>query len=146
MKKILFTALVGLNLVISCSKENPVISNIKEVAKGVDLKKLSDVELLEYFSKIEFKNFDLHSFVIKQINEKPIVEGQRADFSKDKIDFNVRARFTDKTKFFGITDNKIEISDAKKDGFFSTNDSSVFISGYFKDGRFYFDKVNKLGF
>lgn len=146
MKKIFFCAFLGMNLLIACNKENPAVTDIKEISKGIDLKKLSDVELLEYFSKIEFKNFELHSFVIKQINDKPVTEGQRADFSNDKIDFNVRARFTDKTKFFGITNNKIEISDSKKDGFFSTNDSSVFISGYFKDGRFYFDKINKLGF
>lgn len=146
MKKILFTAILGCNLIVSCNKENPAISEYKEIAKGIDLKNFSDVEKLEYFSKVEFKNFELYSFSLKQINDSPIKENQKTDFSKDKIDFNVKVRFTDKTKFFGITDNKIEISDAKKEGFYSTNDASVFVKGYFKDGRFYFTEINKLGF
>lgn len=146
MKKILFTAVLGFNLIVSCNKENPVVSEYKQIAKGVDLKNLSDVEKLEYFSKVEFKNFELHSFSLKQINNKPINDSQKADLSKDKIDFNVKVRFTDKTKFFGITDNKIEISDVKKEGFYSTNDASIFVKGYFQDGRFYFSEVNKLGF
>lgn len=146
MKNSLFFAFLAFLPFISCSKENPVVSNYKEIVKAVDLKNMSDTEILEYFSSIENKSSDLHDFSLKKINDKDISQGQRADFSKDKIDFNARIRFADKSKFFGISNSKIDVSDDKKNGYFSSNDSRLFITGYFKDGKFYFSRVNKLGF
>lgn len=146
MKKFFIATLIVLLFNISCKKENPVLSNYKEIV-NVDLKNLSNEQMLEYFSKIEFKDFSLHNFSIKKVNDIPVQDkSKKADFTKDKIDFNVKANFVDKNKFFSVLDQKIDISDTKKDGYLSTSDASVFISGYFKDGKFYFKEAKKLGY
>lgn len=145
MKKTLYIFFISLSI-ISCKKENPVLSNYKDIM-NVDLKNLSDEQMLEYFSKIEFKEFSLHNFSIKKVNDVPVQDkSKKADFSKDKIDFNVKSDFVDKKKFFSVLDQNIVISDTKKDGYLSTNDASVFISGYFKEGKFYFTEAKKLGY
>lgn len=146
MKNPIIISFLALISLASCTKENPVVSNYKEIVKAVDLKNMSDTEILEYFSKIEIKNFELHDFSLKKINDNEFSQSQKVDFSKDKVNFNARAKFSDKSKFFGISNDQIDISDTKKEGYFSTNDSSVFVSGYFKDGKFFFTKISKLGF
>ncbi|MGC5746841.1 hypothetical protein [Chryseobacterium sp. NFX27] len=146
MKKLVFMTFLGLTLVVSCNKENPAISKYKDITEGVDISKFSDSEKLEYFAKIDINNYELHNFSIKKINNSPVSENQKANFEKDKIEFNTKPKFYDKTKFFGIVNHKIEISDTKKDGYFSTNDASIFISGYFNEGKFYFTEINKLGY
>ena len=135
-------------LIFSCKKENPVLSGYENILKGIDLEKLSDNEKLEYFSKIQYKDFSLFNFNISKINDKEISKNinSKVDFSKDKIYFNARINFSDKTKFYNISNYKIEISDSKKDEFLSTNDNRYYISGYFKNGKFYFTQLKKLGF
>lgn len=147
MKSFYLISLSVLLFTISCKKENTPISNSEDVVNVADLENMTDEEKLEFFSKEEFKGFTLNNFIIKKINDHEIIPNNKntlkADFSVDKIDFNVRISFTDKTKFYSVSDKKIMVSNDKKKDYFSANDNSYFISGYFKEGKFYFDKVNK---
>jgi len=148
-KKFYLISLSVIIFTISCKKENTTISNSDNNASVVDLENMTDEKKLEFFSKKEFKGFTLNNFIIKKINDHEIIPNNkntlRANFSVDKIDFNVRINFTDKTKFYSVSGKKILVSYDKKKDYFSANDNRYFISGYFKEGKFYFDKVNQLG-
>lgn len=145
MKRFYVISLSILVFNISCKKENTTISNSEDVVNAVDLENMTDEKKLEFFSKEEFKGFALNNFIIKKINDHEIIPNNKntlkADFLVDKIDFNVKINFMDKTKFYSISNNKIVVSNDKKKDYFSANDNSHFLSGYFKEGQFYFDKV-----
>ncbi|MDV7696032.1 hypothetical protein N6B72_03770 [Chryseobacterium soli] len=149
MKRFYLISLSVFLFTISCKKENTTISHAEDAVNVADLENMTDEKKLEFFSKREFKGFTLNNFIIKKINDHEIIPNNKntlkADFSVDKIDFNVRINFTDKTKFYSVSDKKIMVSDDKEKDYFSANDNRYFISGYFNEGKFYFDKVNKLG-
>ncbi|MFP3595305.1 hypothetical protein [Chryseobacterium sp. SIMBA_029] len=149
MKRFYLISLSVFLFTISCKKENTTISHSEGVVNVEDLENMTDEKKLEFFSKREFKGFTLNNFIIKKINDHEIIPNNKntlkADFSVDKIDFNVKINLTDKTKFYSVSDKKIMVSNDKEKDYFSANDNRYFISGYFKEGKFYFDKVNKLG-
>jgi len=148
MKRFYLISLGIFLFTVSCKKENTTISHSEDVVNVEDLENMTDEKKLEFFSKREFKGFTLSDFNIKKINGHEIIPNNtntlKADFSVDKIDFTVKINFTDKTRLYSVSDNKIVVSNENKKDYFSANDDRYYISGYFKEGKFYFDKVNKL--